>query len=268
MLVKEDQGLSITGATAFCATQKQLQKLKIPGPFKETTDTGEGKIGEAIIAAALNNKKTGLGATGLREAGTRELESLRSATDEETMTLLYGMFEETFQGAINYLAVVDYDPLETGLWFKMQLDGMTRPTRGQLDILARRDDKPLIIDLKRKKKKLTDYQISMQHEWRWQLASYAFWLMVDRNLDEIPACEIHVWIPGGQPQIIKFDITGEDIYESVAKLQQYNFMLDNGWFPLARGHFLCKPKWCQAYQYCHETFFVPTDDLIKRARSI
>ncbi len=95
-----------------------------------------------------------------------------------------------------------------------------------------------------------------------QVALYALWLIQARTLDNIPSTEIHVMVSGKKTQIWNVNVTVEDIYEAVYRLRDLGWRLTNNYFPMARGHVLCSPKWCNFWDQCHIDNFQGLDELL------
>ena len=72
--------------------------------------------------------------------------------DGEDYFNLTNSFDEHVRAVEGYMQWINYKPLETQYFFKITFDGHTRPTTGYMDIVAERNNSPLIIDIKRQSK--------------------------------------------------------------------------------------------------------------------
>ena len=171
-------------------------------------------------------------------------------------------FEKAVTSVEYYIETIDYTPVRVQEWFNFNLEGEPHPVKGCIDIIAERGDTPLVIDIKRKSAPIRRDNYS----YRMQVALYSLWLMQARNLDAIPTTEIHILLSGKAPQVWNVGVTVEDIYEAVYRLKDLAWRLTNRYFPMARGHALCSPKWCGFWDQCHIDNFQGLDEIISKIR--
>jgi len=159
-----------------------------------------------------------------------------------------------------YMGWVNYKPLETQHFFNIIFDGHTRRTTGYMDIVAERQNLPLIIDVKRQSKPAK----KAKREWIMQGALYALVIMQKRKLKEIPAFENHLIIPDQPPVFLKTVLTAEDLFMAYKLLTELNSRIDNDYWPLNRSHALCSSMWCSVYDKCHYENFESVDKLVEK----
>ena len=215
--------LSHSSSTNFCS--KQLWYKKLGGAeFRYNFYSGAGTMVDAGYESGLKNITTGI------------------------------------EAVEDYMQWINYKPLETQYFFKIQFDNHTRVTTGYMDIVAERQDLPLIIDVKRQSKPAK----KAKREWILQGALYAIVLMKHRNLTQIPAFENHLIIPNQPPVFLKTELTAEHLYMAYNMLTELNDRIDKDYWPLNRSHALCQSMWCDVYDRCHYENFVGVDDIVDR----
>ena len=190
-----------------------------------------------------------------------------SMLPEDDLKKVMDELDASVTGAEYYMKTVDYQPLVLQQKGNLRFASMARPTRLVIDLLANRDGEDIVVDFKRKPKKLSDYKISQQ-DWKHQLALYAVWFMRTRLTREIPRCEIHVLLPGSAPQIVPINVNAEDIFHTVNRLQDLSWRLDHSYFPLNRSHPLCSPKWCNFYVRCHHDYFTGPEAILDQITDV
>ncbi len=258
--------LSHSRASTFCGRQIHYDKFHPETSSKPWVDnfyTALGHISEAGVNAELKNRMTGIQGCGIIEEMEKVMEDLTAPMNWELSTKVRAEFPKAVTSVEKYISGIDYTPVRVQEWFNFKLEGEDEyPVVGCVDVIAERDGKPLVIDLKRKGSKLKRDNF----DYRMQVALYAMWLMQARELDTIPQTEIHVLLSGANPQIWPVNATAEDMYEATYRLKDLAWRLRNQYFPMARGTYLCSPQWCQYWDQCHIDNFEPLDKLLKEIR--
>jgi CRISPR/Cas system-associated exonuclease Cas4 (RecB family) len=224
-----------------------------------------GHICEAGVNAELQNRMSGIEGRGIREEMLKVMDDvLPRIRKEEEREQVRAEFDPAIKCVELYIEQIDYTPLRVQEYFNfhMDVDDMEHPVKGCIDIIAERNGQPLVIDLKRKKSPIK----RDNYGYRMQVALYSLWLMQARTLDEIPSTEIHVMVSGKKPQVWNVNVTVEDMYEAVYRLRDLGWRLANNYFPMARGHPLCSPKWCNFWDQCHIDNFQGLDELLSKIK--
>lgn len=261
----EQINLSHSRASTFCGMQIKYRDI-LRAAWKENFFTARGHIGEAGVNAELQNRMTGVEGKGIREEMLSSMEELLPKMDnEQDQRKLADEFEKIVTSVEYYNAQIDYTPIRVQEWFGFSMDGnddKEHPVKGCIDIIAERVDSPLIIDIKYKSSPIK----KDNYDYRMQVALYSLWLMQARNLNQIPKTEIHVLLSGKAPQIWNVDVTVEDMYEAIYRLKDLAWRLTNQYFPLARNHPLCSPRWCGFWDQCHIDNFQSLDNMLSGIR--
>ena len=251
----------------FCGMQDKYQIVNgIRKP--ETFIFARGHVAESIVQAYWNNLRTKVNGLSLREAGLAEAEKRGKTMEATELEELYKHYPQILTGAEQYIESIDYEMDDMGHWFTLDVRGFTRPIRGQIDILGNRSypcgkNFDLIVDLKYQMKPLTDSKFKRdKKEWHRQLGLYALYYMSINKTLKAPLCEVHVIVANGQPQVFEVEITEELLYKVLDDQHNLNVRLDTGYWPMAREHRLCDPRWCHVYALCHEENFLPAKNLI------
>ena len=251
--------LSHSSANNFCA--KQLWYRKVGGEsFPYNFYTGAGTIVDAGYEAGLKNIMTGIQGCCIRKCMEESLEKIRPEIPYEDFAKLYQSFDDHVLAVEGYMQWINYKPLETQYFFKITFEGHTRVTTGYMDIVAERNNLPLIIDIKRQSKPAK----KAKREWIMQGALYALVLMKQRNLTEIPAFENHLIIPDQPPVFLSTELTAEHLYMAYKLLTELNERIDLDYWPLNRSHSLCSSMWCSVYDRCHGDNFESINTLLSR----
>ena len=206
------------------------------------------------------NIMTGSQGFNIRENMEKKLRDMEKELGYEDFVKLTQSMDSHVKAVEDYMGWINYKPLETQHFFNIIFDGHTRRTTGYMDIVAERQNLPLIIDVKRQRKPAK----KAKREWIMQGALYALVIMQKRNLTDIPAFENHLIIPDQPPVFLKTELTSEDLFMAYKLLTELNSRIDNDYWPLNRSHALCSPMWCNVYDKCHYENFVSVDELIKR----
>ena len=258
-MIHPDIKLSHSSSTSFCS--KQLWYKKVGGdPFKYNFYSGAGTIVDAGYEAGLKNIMTGIQGSNIRKDMEQKLSDMEEAMDYPEYVKLAESLDTHVKAVEDYMGWINYKPLETQYYFNIIFEGHTRRTTGYMDIVAERQDLPLIIDIKRQSKPAK----KAKREWIMQGALYALVIMYVRDLTEIPAFENHLIIPDHPPVFLKTELTSEDLFMAYKLLTELNTRIDNDYWPLNRSHALCSPMWCNVYDKCHYENFVSVDELVKR----
>ena len=160
--------LSHSSSTNFCS--KQLWYKKLGGAeFRYNFYSGAGTMVDAGYESGLKNITTGIEGCNIRKTMEESLASMEDKMDYPEFTKLAGTLDEHVQAVEDYMQWINYKPLETQYFFKIQFDNHTRVTTGYMDIVAERQDLPLIIDVKRQSKPAK----KAKREWILQGALYA-----------------------------------------------------------------------------------------------
>lgn len=257
----EDIGLSHS-LDGFCAMQNHYVKvrgLRKPENFIFT----RGKVSETMVATHLQNLITGNNLDIEVSGQTRMGELCQEMVIEESKQLI-SHFPLIAEGARRYIAQsINYEPVEIGKWFKLDVKGFTRIIRGQLDVVGDRDGMPVIIDLKYQMKPIPLNRFYKQKvEWVRQLVLYSIFAMKEYNLEIPPPCEVHVVVAGSDPQVFPIDVTEALMYDVLNRQHNLNIRLDAGYWPMNREHNLCSPQWCHVYALCHEENTLGQDELL------
>jgi len=248
-----DIGLSYSRANEHCGKRIYFSDvLKLPRTYNYYS--ASGTLMEEMVSSQLRPMIDGSPEVPMKQAGLKAIDEMLSMLPDEDLKLVMDELDSSVSGAEYYMKTVDYKPLVLQQKGNLRFASMARPTRLVIDMLANRDGEDIIVDFKRKPKKLSDYKISQQ-DWRHQLALYAVWYMRTRLTKDIPRCEIHVLIPGSAPQIVPINVNAEDVFHTVNRLQDLSWRLDHSYFPLDRSHPLCSQKWCQYFVRCHHDYF-------------
>ena len=150
-MIHPDIKLSHSSSTNFCA--KQLWYKKVGGAeFRYNFYSGAGTMVDAGYEAGLKNIMTGVEACNIRKSMEKSLEDMEPSMPYDEFSKLAGTLDEHVSAVEGYMSWVNYKPLETQYYFNIIFDGHTRVTTGYMDIVAERQDKPLIIDIKRQSK--------------------------------------------------------------------------------------------------------------------
>ena len=155
----------------------------------------------------------------------------------------------------HYMSQIDYEPLYLQRKINLNIDGLKRPLTGFIDIIGKRGDQLVVIDIKTKEKKPS----VPQYGWIQQLCIYAIWTQLELNLDRLPSTENHLMVSRKKDyEFVKFDnwITAKDVSEVITGAKDLETRVENNYFPLNRSHMLCNPKWCGFYETCHNDFNV------------
>ncbi len=258
---------------SFCGMQGKYQIVDgIRKP--ENFIFARGHVAEAIVQAHLNNVRTKVNGLSLREAGFAEMEKRGKLMETTELDELHKHFPQILVGAEQYINTIDYDMEDIGHWFTLDIKGFTRPIRGQIDIIGNRGypcgkNLDVIIDIKYQMKPLTDSKFKRdKKEWHRQLGLYALYYMAANQTFTAPLCEVHVIVANGQPQVFEVQVTEELLYKVLDDQHNLNVRLDAGYWPMAREHRLCDPRWCHVYGVCHEENFLSTPDLIDLVTNI
>ena len=258
-MVHEDIKLSHSSSTSFCS--KQLWYKKVGGePFNYNFYSGAGTLVDAGYEAGLKNIMTGIQGSNIRKCMEKKLRDMEKELGYEDYVKLVQSMDSHVTAVENYMGWINYKPLETQHYFNIIFDGHTRRTTGYMDIVAERQNLPLIIDIKRQSKPAK----KAKREWIMQGALYALVIMQKRNLTDIPAFENHLIIPDQPPVFLKTDLTAEDLFMAYKLLTELNHRIDNDYWPLNRTHALCSPMWCNVYDKCHYENFEAVRELVKR----
>ena len=146
---------------------------------------------------------------------------------------------------------IDYEPICMQAKIHLKIKGVRRPFTGYADIVAKRGDSYVIIDLKTKEKKPS----KPQEGWVQQLALYAIWGAFEYDLSELPATENHVLIRRkNDVDFVKFDnwVSEKDVSELILTARDLEWRVENDYFPINRSHTLCDSRYCGFYELCHE----------------
>jgi len=258
-MIHPDIKLSHSSSTNFCA--KQLWYKKLGGAeFRYNFYSGAGTMVDAGYEAGLKNIMTGVEACNIRKSMEKSLEEMEFSMSYDEFSKLANTLDEHVSAVEGYMSWINYKPLETQYYFNIIFDGHTRVTTGYMDIVAERNNLPLIIDIKRQSKPAK----KAKKEWVMQGALYALVLMKHRKLTEIPAFENHLIIPNQHPVFLKTELTAEDLYIAYKMLTELNDRVDNDYWPLNRSHALCSSMWCDVYDRCHYENFIGVDDLVEK----
>jgi len=258
-MIHPDIKLSHSSSTNFCA--KQLWYKKLGGAeFRYNFYSGAGTMVDAGYEAGLKNIMTGVEACNIRKSMEKSLEEMEFSMSYDEFSKLANTLDEHVSAVEGYMSWINYKPLETQYYFNIIFDGHTRVTTGYMDIVAERNNLPLIIDIKRQSKPAK----KAKKEWVMQGALYALVLMKHRKLTEIPAFENHLIIPNQHPVFLKTELTAEDLYMAYKMLTELNDRVDNDYWPLNRSHALCSSMWCDVYDRCHYENFIGVDDLVEK----
>ena len=258
-MLHPDIKLSHSSSTSFCA--KQLWYKKVGGdPFKYNFYSCAGTIVDSGYEAGLKNIMTGVQGSNIRKDMEQKLSDMEEAMDYSEYVKLVESLDTHVKAVEDYMGWINYKPLETQYYFNIIFEGHSRRTTGYMDIVAERQNLPLIIDIKRQSKPAK----KAKREWIMQGALYALVIMYVRGLTEIPAFENHLIIPDHPPVFLKTELTSEDLFMAYKLLTELNTRIDNDYWPLNRSHALCSPMWCNVYDKCHYENFVSVDELVKR----
>ena len=193
-MVHPDIKLSHSSSTSFCS--KQLWYKKVGGePFNYNFYSGAGTLVDAGYEAGLKNIMTGIQGSNIRKDMEQRLTDMEKELGYEDFVKLTQSMDSHVKAVEDYMGWINYKPLETQHYFNIIFDGHTRRTTGYMDIVAERQDLPLIIDVKRQSKPAK----KAKNEWIMQGALYALVIMKNRNLTDIPAFENHLIIPDQPP---------------------------------------------------------------------
>ena len=258
-MVHPDIKLRHSSSTSFCA--KQLWYKKVGGePFKHNFYSGAGTIVYAGYEAGLKNIMTGIQGSSIRKDMEQKLTDMENGMDYAEYVKLTQSLDTHVKAVEDYMGWINYKPLETQHFFNIIFDGHTRRTTGYMDIVAERQNLPLIIDVKRQSKPAK----KAKSDWIMQGALYALALMKERNLTEIPAFENHLIIPDQAPVFLVTELTPEHLYMAYKLLTELNERIDNDYWPLNRSHPFCSPMWCSVFDKCHYENFISVDKLLTK----
>ena len=251
--------LSHSSANNFCAKQlwyKKVGKEKFPINFY----LGAGILVDSGYEAGLKNIMTGIEGCNIRKSMEESFEKIKDDLPYNEEIKLAESFDSHVQAVEAYMSWINYKPLETQYFFNITFDGHTRPTTGYMDIVAERQNLPLIIDIKRQSKPAK----KAKNDWIMQGALYALTLMKHRNLTEIPKFENHLIIPDQPPVFLVTELTPEHLYMAYKLLTELNERIDKDYWPLNRSHSFCSPMWCAVYDKCHYDHFETVENLLSK----
>lgn len=261
-MIHPDIKLSHSSSLYFCGKQLWYKKVQ-KTPFLYNFYSGAGTLVDAGYEAGLKNIMTGINGHSIRATMNDKMTELIPLLSEPDMEKLVRSIDQHVLAVEGYMGWINYKPLEVQHFFKIQFDGHTRLTTGYMDIVAERQDLPLIIDIKRQSKPLK----KAKHEWVMQGALYALALMKQRNLTDIPKFENHLIIPGSAPVFLHTELTPEILYTAYKLLTELNQRIDSDYWPLNRNHALCSPMWCDTFDRCHYENFETVETLLERCKN-
>jgi len=151
----------------------------------------------------------------------------------------------------NYLNLfVDFTPVSFQRKMTLRIKGVGPIVFGYSDIIAKRGDKNLIIDIKTSGKQMSE--ASPTH--RTQMMFYCLSLMKMDRLKEIPDLELHYLVKTREPKIniVKVNIRESDLYQLVASIREHHWRIQQGFYPLNRGNVWCSETGCDHHTQCHE----------------
>ena len=165
--------------------------------------SGAGTIVDAGYEAGLKNIMTGVEGCNIRKSMEASLSKIKDQINYDEYIKLAQSLDSHVQAVEGYMQWINYKPLETQYYFDITFKEHTRPTTGYMDIVAERQNLPLIIDVKRQSKPIK----KAKFEWIMQGALYALALMKHRNLKDIPTFENHLIIPDQHPVFFGTELT-------------------------------------------------------------
>ena len=150
----------------------------------------------------------------------------------------------------NYLNLfIDYEPISFQRKMTLRIKGVGPIIFGYSDIIGKRDDKNLIIDIKTSGKQMS--QPSPTH--RTQMMFYCLSLMKMDKLTEIPDLELHYLVKTREPKIniVKVDVRESDLYHLISSIREHHWRIQQGFYPLNRNSVWCSETGCDHYEKCH-----------------
>lgn len=166
---------------------------------------------------------------------------------------------------VNYFQnFVDYSPVSFQRKMSIRLNGLQRQVFGYADIIAKRGDKNLIIDIKTSGKQVQE-PIKTHRD---QVLFYALCLMKMDNLEEIPDLEIHYLVKTKEPKIniVPVEVNESDLYHLISMMRSHEWKIKQGYFPLNRTSMWCTPNGCEFYEHCHSENKLGIKDVMEQLR--
>ena len=230
-----------------CWMKLFYEQQGLRGPLKIAQAMGTRM--ETGVQVPVTEKMTGITAVTIEDAMKQSTESLVVQLPKgEDRDKFRNSLDEEIEAVKRYVPYIDYTPLRLSERFTFSIEGAKRKVHGEKDLVAQRGAYRLVVDFKRKPKKVWKPQKS----WVSQLALYAMHEMKVNGTSEVPVCENHVLIPGKDPQIITVSIGAIEMYDALERQYQLDQALNKQNFPMNRYSNLCSKEWCDYWEICHQ----------------
>lgn len=180
----------------------------------------------------------------------REVNPVKKRISEEDMMILNKQAVQLEILLTNYIShYVDYEPLSFQRRLSISLKGIGPNIFGYTDIIAKRGDKTVIIDIKTSGRQVNEPSASH----RSQLMFYCLALMKADKLVEIPDLELHYLIKTKEPKIniVKVPASEANLYHVVSSIREHDWKIQQGYYPLNRNHLWCSASGCDFHERCH-----------------
>ena len=136
--------------------------------------------------------------------------------------------------------------------YNVRFKGLRVPIRGYSDLVAYHADteRYVVVDMKVQKRKANGGTVGQ----RYQIGFYGFAEMMKRDLDYLPAGEIHCFVRKKNPELehSMFPCHQDDVTQVLQLTLNYQFGIESNYWPLNRQSNLCNPKYCSFYDRCHK----------------
>lgn len=244
-----------------CGRKYYYQYLaKVPRPSTNNIFFILGSAADRTVEKCLTDRSKSVGETFNKELAT-ELEGVILTDDEKAgidrqSTLLQISLINYFNNHI------DYEPVSFQRKMSIRLKGVGPQVFGYADIIAKRGDKNLIIDIKTSSKQVKE--ASPAHVS--QVMFYALCLMKMDDLDEIPDLELHYLVKTKEPKIniVKVEATPSHFYHLISSIRAHDWKIKQGFFPMNRSSIWCSQSGCEFYEHCHNENKLDATEAIKQ----
>ena len=169
-------GLSYSRANEHCGKRIYYNDVvKMPRTYNYYS--ASGTLMEEMVASQLRPMIDGSPTVPMKQAGLKAIDEMISMLPKDDLQQVMDELDASVTGAERYLETVDYTPLVLQQKGVLRFSSMARETKLVIDLLMNRGGEDVIVDFKRKPKKLSDYKISQQ-DWNTNLHYMPFGLCV------------------------------------------------------------------------------------------
>ena len=160
-----------------------------------------------------------------------------------------------------YRMMIDFQPVSVQREIRLWLNGMEPPILGFIDLVATRDNRPLLIDIKTAGRKPSN-----ANNYRDQMAVYAAWYLKHYNV--FPATEVLCLVKTKHPYWMRLEVplTWQDVRVALEDFWQHDDRIKSQRFPANRNSMFCTEKLCSYWDVCHEEMDADQEDVEKLLR--